>query len=89
MKFKGMVLAYEDSSFTRKNGQRDNQETLTCLDADPEVKMKDTVDCVFPMGTIPKASELVGKTVTFNVDSVRPGQGMRCRFVVKSAVDIK
>lgn len=88
MKFKGTVLAYEDSSYQAKNG-RVNQETLTCLDADPDVKMKDTVDCVFPTGVIQGASGMVGKTVTFNVDSIRPSQGMRTRFVVKSLVEAK
>lgn len=88
MQFKATVLAFEDTSYSGKNG-RISQETLTVLDADPNVKLKDTVDCVSPAGVIPGASSLVGKTVTFLVDGVRPSQNMRPRFMVKGILDTK
>ena len=84
MIFKGLVIAHEDSSYTGKRG-RVEQETLTCLDAD-EVKLRDTVDCVFTAGAIPEASKLVGKTLEFQVDAIRPNSTMRPRFVVKGLV---
>ncbi len=84
MTFKGLVIAHEDSSYTGKRG-RIEQETLTCLDAD-EVKLRDTVDCVFTAGVIPEASKLVGKTLEFQVDAVRPSNTMRPRFIVKGLV---
>lgn len=88
MTFKGTVLAYEDSSYSGKSG-RVNQETLTCFDADPAVKLKDTVDCVFPAGLVAQANQMVGKTLTFLVESIRPSQSMRLRFVVKGLADSK
>lgn len=81
MTFKGTVLAYEDSSYQGKRGNV-AQETLTCIDAD-EIKLKDTVDCVFPTGVVPNASQLVGKTVEFFVDAIRPSNNMRPRLMVK------
>ena len=81
MIFKGLVIAHEDSSYTGKRG-RIEQETLTCLDAD-EVKLRDTVDCVFTAGVVPDASKQVGKTLEFQVDAIRPSNTMRPRFVVK------
>jgi len=82
MTFNALVIAYEDSSYDGKRG-RVEQETMTCLDADPTVKMKDTVDCVFRAGTIPQASTMVGKTLAFLVESIRPSNTMRPRFIVK------
>lgn len=84
MIFKGLVIAHEDSSYDGKRG-RVVQETLTCLDAD-EVKLKDTVDCVFAAGVVPEASKLVGKTLEFQVGSIRPSNTMRPRFVVQGLV---
>ncbi len=81
MKFNATVLSYEDSSYSGKNG-RVNRETLTVLDADASSRIKDTIDCVFDTGRIPNASGLVGKTVTFSVDGVRPSNTMRPRFLV-------
>ena len=81
MIFKGLVIAHMDSSYTGKRG-RVEQETMTCMDAD-EVKLLDTVDCVFTAGLIPEASKLVGKTLEFQVESVRPSNTMRPRFIVK------
>jgi len=81
MIFKGQIIAYEDSSYTGKRG-RVEQETLTCVDAD-DVKLRDTVDCVFTAGVVPEASKQVGKTLEFQVDAVRPSNTMRPRFVVK------
>ncbi len=84
MTFKGLVIAHEDSSYTGKRG-RIEQETLTCLDAD-EVKLRDTVDCVFTAGVISEASKQIGKTLEFQVDAVRPSNTMRPRFIVKGLV---
>lgn len=82
MTFQGLVIAHEDTSYDGKKG-RIAQETLTCLDAEMPVKLKDTVDCVFPAGTIPQAATLVGKTVAFLVEAIRPTNTQRMRFVVK------
>ena len=81
MIFKGLVIAHKDSSYSGKHG-RIEQETLTCMDAD-ESKLLDTVDCVFTADLIPEASKLVGKTLEFQVESVRPSNTMRPRFIVK------
>ena len=88
MTFNALVIAHEDSSYDGKKG-RISQETLTCLDADTPVKLKDTVDCVFPTGAIPQAPSLVGKTVSFLVEAIRPTNTQRMRFVVKSLAPSK
>ena len=80
MQFKATVIGHEDSSYDGKKG-RVNQETLTVLDADA-VKIKDTIDCVFKSGVVQNAQTLVGKTVTFIIDGVRPSNTMRPRFTV-------
>jgi len=87
MTFNALVIAHEDTSYDGKKG-RVSQETLTCLDAEP-VKLKDTVDCVFPAGAIPQAQTLVGKTVAFIVEAIRPTNTQRMRFVVKGLVPAK
>lgn len=88
MTFTGLVIAYEDSSYDGKKG-RVSQETLTCMDAEAAVKLKDTVDCVFSAGTIPQASTLVGKTLAFLVEAVRPSNTMGPRFIVKGLAPSK
>lgn len=88
MTFNALVIAHEDSSYDGKKG-RVSQETLTCLDADPSDKLKDTVDCVFPTGAIPQAQSLVGKTLTFLVTAIRPTNTQRMRFVVKGLATSK
>ncbi|GAT35260.1 hypothetical protein TSACC_3324 [Terrimicrobium sacchariphilum] len=88
MTFHGLVIAHQDSSYDSKRG-RIAQETLTCLDADQTVKLTDTVDCVFSAGLIPQASTMVGKTLAFFVDAVRPSNTMRPRFVVKGLAPAK
>ncbi len=88
MTFNALIIAHEDSSYDGKRG-RISQETLTCLDADMPVKLKDTVDCVFATGAIPQASTLVGKTVAFLVEAIRPSNTQRMRFIVKSLAPAK
>lgn len=88
MTFNALVIAHEDSSYDGKRG-RVAQETLTCLDADPAVKLKDTVDCVFKAGDVPQASTLVGKTLAFQVEAIRPSNTMRPRFMVKGIAPVK
>lgn len=88
MTFSALVIAYEDTSYDGKKG-RIAQETLTCLDADMPVKLKDTVDCVFPAGAVPQAAGLVGKTVAFLVEAIRPTNTQRMRFVVKGLAPAK
>lgn len=88
MTFHALVIAYEDSSYDGKKG-RISQETLTCLDAEMPVKLKDTVDCVFPAGTIPQAQAQVGKTLAFQVEAIRPTNTQRMRFVVKGLAPSK
>jgi len=51
--------------------------------------LKDTVDCVFPAGTIPQAQSLVGKTLNFVVTAIRPTNTERMRFIVKGLVPTK
>jgi len=88
MTFQGLVIAHQDSSYDGKKG-RVFQETLTCLDAELPVKLTDTVDCVFPAGVIPQAASLVGKTMAFLVEAVRPSNTMRPRFIVKGLAPSK
>ena len=48
MQFKGTCIAVEDSSYQSKRSGRVGQMTLTCLDADAVLRLKDTVDVVLP-----------------------------------------
>lgn len=48
MQFKGTCIAVEDSSYQSKRSGRVGQMTLTCLDADTVLRLKDTIDVVLP-----------------------------------------
>jgi len=88
MTFRAIVIAHRDTSYDGKRG-RVAQETLTCLDADDTVKLMDTVDCVFDPANVSQASTLVGKTLAFLVEAVRPSNTMRPRIVVEGLATSK
>jgi len=82
MKFTGVVIAHEDTGYQGKRGFVP-QQTMTCIDAEASCKLKDTVDCV-SADPLLKGAEMVGKTVTFDVDGIRQSQSGRPRFMVKA-----
>lgn len=84
MKFEGLVIKHEDSSYDSKAKGRISQDSLTCLDASPNHKLSDTVDVVFDRQVYAEASKLVGKTVVFDVDQIRPSQTMRPRLIART-----
>jgi hypothetical protein len=55
--------------------------TLTCLDADTVLRLKDTVDVVLPQEEFERIKEHpIDKTFEFQVIGIRPGRGPRFRF---------
>ena len=81
MQFKGTCIAVEDSSYQSKRSGRVGQMTLTCLDADTVLRLKDTIDVVLPQEEFERIKEHpVDKTFEFQVIEIRPGRGPRFRF---------
>lgn len=89
MEYKGQVIVYERSQYTKKAGGVVVQDVFTCMDAHPTVKMKDSVDVVVEAGLINNPEALLNKVVTFNVHEIRPGQGQRLKFNARSLVEAK
>jgi hypothetical protein len=86
MQFKGMCIAVEDTSYTSKSSGRVEQTTLTCVDADPKTRLKDTVDVVIPKEDYGRIKDMpVGKTFDFDVSELRNGMGARFRFKARLA----
>jgi hypothetical protein len=81
MQFKGTCIAVEDSSYQSKRSGRVAQMTLTCLDADTVLRLKDTIDVVLPQEEFERIKEHpVDKTFKFQVVEIRLGRGPRFRF---------
>jgi hypothetical protein len=60
--------------------------TLTCLDADRVVRLKDTIDVVVPQEEFERIKEHpVDKTFEFQVVEIRPERGPRFRFDARLA----
>ena len=86
MRFKGICIAVEDSSYQSKRSGRVGQMTLTCLDADTVLRLKDTIDVVLPQEEFERIKEHpVDKTFEFQVIEIRPGRGPRFRFDARLA----
>jgi len=86
MRFKGTCIAVEDSSYQSKRSGRVGQMTLTCLDADKVLRLKDTVDVVPPQEEFERIKEHpIEKTFEFQIIEIRPGRGPRFRFDARLA----
>ncbi len=86
MRFKGICIAVEDSSYQSKRSGRVGQMTLTCIDADVEGRLRDTVDVVLPQEEFERIKEHpTDKTFDFQVLEIRPGRGPRFRFDARLA----
>jgi hypothetical protein len=60
--------------------------TLTCLDADTVLRLKDTVDVVLPQEEFERIKEHpMDKTFEFQVVEIRPGRRPRFRFDARPA----
>jgi hypothetical protein len=87
MQFKGTCIAVEDSSYDSKRSGRVKQMTLTCLDADTVLRLKDTIDVVLPQEEFEQIKDHpIDKTFEFQVVEIRPGRGPRFRFDARLTV---
>ena len=86
MQFKGTCIAVEDSSYQSKRSGRVGQMTLTCIDADIDSRLRDTVDVVLPQEEFDRIKEHpIDKTFEFKIYEIRPGRGPRFRFDARLA----
>jgi hypothetical protein len=86
MQFRGTCIALEDSSYDSKRSGRVKQMTLTCLDADTALRLKDTIDVVLPQEEFEQIKERpIDKTFEFQVIEIRAGRGPRFRFDARLA----